>query len=819
MDCGRLTISIRLLRRHDDMVGYCGGMQEPLHRELGLTDDEASSIERILGRFPTHLELAMYAVMWSEHCSYKSSRMHLRRLPTEGELVLVGPGENAGVVDVGDGWAVALRMESHNHPSAIEPHQGAATGAGGIIRDILSVGARPVALLDALSFGPLSSARNRWLLDGVVGGISSYGNSVGVPTVGGEICLDECYDGNPLVNVMCVGILPVDQLVLASASGEGNLAVLLGSSTGRDGIGGVSVLASAGFAGSSDAGDRRSDRATRDAGGAEDRAREYPAGVPSHVLERASKLPSVQVGDPYEEKRLIEACLELQAARLVEGVQDLGGAGIACATSETAARALMGMDVNLDEIPLRERGMAPFEIMTSESQERMLAIVSPENLDRVLEVCARWEVRASVIARVTSPQRGKDGKLTGRLRVLEGWDGRVLADVPAASLSEGAPVLDRPRHRPPRPDDDLGDPDHPDRLEHCDPGRLEQDLLALVGWPGDPSWIFRQYDHQLFLNTIEGPGGDATVLRLGAPGLSRSAGESRGEEDTASSSAQAPRAIALTTDSNAPWCALDPRNGAAATVAESALNLACAGARAVAAVDCINLGDPEHPEVMWQLSEIVDGISEACTALAVPVVGGNVSLYNSSDGIDIDPTPVIGMLGVIDEVRRPPGVRMARGCSLVLLGDGEPVLGGSRWATRLRGLKGGRLPELHLDAHARLIGLLIDLVATETLLYGVHDVSAGGLGVCLAEMAVNSGVGFEVTGLRTAAELFSESPSRVVVSTDDPDEVLERSRSRKVPARHLGDAGGEEMIFEGLLSARVSEVARAWRNAISGVME
>src|SRR5690606_20895229 len=369
---------------------------EPIHRALGLTDDEAAAIERILGRRPNHLELAMYAVMWSEHCSYKSSRLHLRRLPTEGPAVLVGPGENAGVVDVGDGIAVAFRIESHNHPSAIEPYQGAATGIGGILRDIFTMGARPIALMDPLRFGPLSDARSRWIAEGVVHGISGYGNAVGVPTVGGEVVFDATYAGNPLVNVLCLGVLPVDRLVLGRASGVGNLAVLLGSPTGRDGIGGVSVLASAGF------------------GGEED----------------AEKRPSVQVGDPFEEKRLIEACLALLDAGLVVGIQDLGGAGLTCATSETASRGGVGMDVWVSAVPRREDGMEPFEVMTSESQERMLAIVTPEGLDEVLRLCARWEVAATVIGRVTTG---------GRLRILDGFDGEVLADVPASSLHDAAP--------------------------------------------------------------------------------------------------------------------------------------------------------------------------------------------------------------------------------------------------------------------------------------------------------------------------------------------------------------------------------------------
>ncbi|MDQ6783810.1 MAG: phosphoribosylformylglycinamidine synthase subunit PurL, partial [Actinomycetota bacterium] len=433
-------------------------MDPSLHRALGLTDTEAAAIERLLGRQPNHLELALYAVMWSEHCSYKSSKVHLGRLPTEGRRVLVGPGENAGVIDAGGGLAVALRIESHNHPSAIEPYQGAATGVGGILRDIFTMGARPIAIMDPLRFGPTSDARSRWIASGVVAGISGYGNSVGVPTVGGETVFDDCYAGNPLVNVLCCGLLPKDRLVLGAATGVGNLAVLLGSSTGRDGIGGVSLLASAGFS---------DDAAAEEA-----------------------KRPNVQVGDPYEEKRLIEACLDLLDAHLVVGIQDLGGAGLICATSETASRGGVGMDVNVSAVHQREPGMEAWEIMTSESQERMLAIVTPDDLDRVLAVCRRWEVTASVVGQVT------DG---GRLRILTDWDGDVLADVAASTLHDDAPLYHRPLQRPADFDDRAAAGAAALAAAPGGPDDVAADLLALLI---DPSWVYRQYDHQLFCNTV-----------------------------------------------------------------------------------------------------------------------------------------------------------------------------------------------------------------------------------------------------------------------------------------------------------------------------
>ena len=766
-------------------------MDGELHRALGLTDDEAASIVSLLGRQPNHLELAMYAVMWSEHCSYKSSRVHLRRLPTEGDRVLVGPGENAGVIDAGGGLAVALRIESHNHPSAIEPYQGAATGVGGILRDIFTMGARPIAIMDPLRFGPPSEPRSRWIATGVISGISGYGNSVGVPTVGGEIVFDECYSDNPLVNVLCCGVLPKDRLVLGRASGPGNLAVLLGSTTGRDGIGGVSVLASAGFTDDEEV--------------------------------EAAKRPNVQVGDPYEEKRLIEACLQLLDESLVIGIQDLGGAGLTCATSETASRGGVGMDVDVTAVPRREPGMEPWEVMTSESQERMLAIVTPEALERVVEVCRRWEVRASVVGRVTEG---------GRLRILDGWDGEVLADVPASTLHEDAPIYERPLARP--ADYDRRAAERPDELASVDAGA---DLLALLA---DPAWVYRQYDHQLFLNTVVAPGADAALLRLAGPGV-RPAGDGRRP------------AIALSTDGNARWCAIDPRQGTALTVAESALNVACVGATPVALVNCLNFGNPEHPEVMWQLSEAIDGMSEACRALAIPVIGGNVSLYNESRGRDIDPTPVVGTLGLVDDLRRRPPLPVLRaGDDIVLVrAPGAAVtLAGSAWAARIHGSVGGRLPELDLDAHGRLLGFVAATVGaadpeaapapgdpgtpgatpgpdgTPALAVGgVHDVSEGGLGAALAEMAVTGRTGFRitlpVTGAGTTTEspavaVFGEGPSRVLLSVRPGHVAALRARAEAagLEVEVLGRADGDRLIVEGVLDVALAAAASASGRAI-----
>ena len=686
-------------------------IDDDVHRALGLTDEERDRIITILGRRPNHLELAMYSVMWSEHCSYKSSRVHLGRLPTEAPWVLVGPGENAGVVDVGDGIAAAIRIESHNHPSAIEPYQGAATGVGGILRDIFTMGARPIALMDPLRFGPLDDPRSRWIAEGVVSGVSGYGNAVGVPTVGGEVVFDATYEGNPLVNVLCLGLLPVDRLVLGRATGAGNLAVLLGSSTGRDGIGGVSVLASAGF------GDADAD---------------------------AAKRPNVQVGDPFEEKRLIEACLALLDAGLVVGIQDLGGAGLCCATSEMASRGGVGMDVDVSAVALRQPGLEPFEIMTSESQERMLAVVEPADLDEVLALCRRWEVRAQVVGRVTTG---------GALRILDG--DVVVGEVPAASLHEDAPLY----HRPLRPRDRSGE---------RDPGTLDAPAdggADLLGMLTDPAWVWGQYDHQLFLNTVAGPGGDATVLRLKHPVTGVDTG----------------RALALTTDGNHRWCAVGPRAGTARVVAESVLNLACVGARPLALVNCLNFGNPEHPEVMWELSEAIDGMARACRAFDLPVVGGNVSLYNETRGRDIDPTPVVGVLGMVDALeRRPPGRRLEpRGRLLVLGSDGAVSLAGSRWAWQ-REAKGGTLAALDLPAVAALAALVRQLVADD-LLQGVHDVADGGLALALAEMVAASEVGAELTAPTDHLALFGESPDRVVVCVEPArvEAVLARGRGRR----------------------------------------
>lgn len=741
-------------------------MNQPLHISLGLSDEEYEAVIEKMGREPNHLELAMYSVMWSEHCSYKSSRIHLGRLPSKGEHVIMGPGENAGVIDAGEGFAIAIRMESHNHPSAIEPYQGAATGVGGILRDIFTVGARPVALLDSLWMGPRSDARSAWVFKGVVSGISGYGNAVGVPNAGGEIDFSRCYRSNPLVNVAAVGVAPIDRLIRATASGVGNLVVLLGSSTGRDGIGGVSVLASAGFSGEISDDD-------------------------------SSKRPSVQVGDPFEEKKLIEACLELLEKKLIVGIQDLGGAGLACATSETAANGRVGMDVFVDLVPRRELAMEPFEVMTSESQERMLAIVEPLNSAEVLSLCSKWEVQATVIGRVTAPRQDGGEPPIGMLRIFDGEGGNLLADVPAASLADEAPLYDRPRCEP----SDLAE------LRSKDPA-LGLDLRDGKAWLAEmwknPEPIFSQYDHQLFLNTIVAPGSDATLLRVGAPGVG-----------------QSNVAMALSSDGNPRWCEVDPYLGALATVAESALNVAMLGGEPKALVDCLNFGNPEHPEVMWQLSAAIDGISEACKRLEIPVVGGNVSLYNESDGRDIFPTPVVTTLGLRPMPSIVPPTLSARaGDTLVHLGRMADTIAGSYLAVEILERPWGRLFEVDLELLRTLIELAVTCSreSTELGVSALHNVSNGGLALALVELAYASGSGLVVKdgGKVSLAALFGEDPSQFIVATNTPERVLALADSKGVQATLIGEMTGEDLVISELLSYSALELKEAFRSGLFG---
>jgi phosphoribosylformylglycinamidine synthase len=728
--------------------------REPLHRRLGLTDDEHVRIVEALGREPNPAELAMYSVMWSEHCSYKSSKRHLRALPTEGPAVLVGPGQDAGAIDVGDGTAVVFKIESHSHPSAIEPYQGAATGVGGIVRDIVSMGARPVALLDPLVFGPLTDERNRWLLGGVIAGIGGYGNCIGVPTVGGEIRFAAPHTANPTIDVMCVGVADADHLVTAQSRtpSAGSLMVLYGASTGRDGIGGVSVLASA----------------------------TLEEGV------EASR-PSVQIGDPFAEKLLIEASLELIGSGLLEGLQDLGGAGITCAVSESAARAGLGASLDLDAVPLREPGMEPFEILISESQERMLAIVEPSKLEAVQRVCERWGLRTAVVAVMT-----EGGALTVR------HAGRVVADVPARSLTDDAPEYDRPAARP--ADADPGD----DPTFATFEADLAETLLELLSSANVASkrWAYEQYDRLVQGNTIAGPDSDAAVVRI---------------EGTL-------KGLAVSTDSKGRFGILDPYLGAMHAVAEAARNVAVTGATPLAITNCLNLGNPERPEVMWQLIESIRGIREACLALETPVTGGNVSLYNESGGSAIWPTPVIGMVGLLADHRlRVPSAFPRPGLTIYLLGETFAELGGSEFAETILGVVAGRPPALDLGRERALHRVLAE-AAARTVLASAHDCGDGGLAVALAEAAIGGGNGFAVTlttDLPAHVALFSESAARAVVSADpaDEDELVRLASEHGVPIVRIGETGGPRALVEGLVDVPVRDLAAAWEGAIPELLD
>ncbi|MCL1600848.1 MAG: phosphoribosylformylglycinamidine synthase subunit PurL [Actinomycetia bacterium] len=708
----------------------------PAYAQLGMTEDEYQAVIGILGREPLAAELAMYSVMWSEHCSYKSSRSHLSCFTSDQPWVVVGPGENAGVVDLGDGWLAALRIESHNHPSFVEPYQGAATGVGGILRDIFTMGARPIALWDPLRFGPLDQPHNRFLFEGVVSGIAGYGNAVGVPTLGGEVEFADRFSKNPLVNVMALGLLKEEQLVLSAASGEGNLAILLGNATGRDGIGGASILASASF----EEGDE-------------------------------AKRPSVQVGDPFEEKKLIETCLELYDKGLVVAIQDLGAAGISCATSEVAGNGGMGMDVDLDRVHLREPDMNPGEILMSESQERMLAVVTPEDEAEVLAIAAKWEIEASTIGTVTA---GPD------LSIYD--SGELVGEVPAASLADDAPRYDRPSKRPGYLDTAwANEPQIPDEVDAGEVLRVLLDDPAI----GDRSWISRQYDHMLFLNTVIEPGHDGSLLRI------------KGTE----------KALAVSTDGDSLRTYLDPRRGSARIVYESALNVAVTGATPYALVDNLNFGNPEEPGVMWQLIESVEGMAAACEALNVPVVGGNVSLYNQTDGVDIYPSPVVGMLGFCDPMpENPPRLdRAEEGMSIWLVGP-EPQ--GDFAASAYDRIINDRLGGRPADADPEMARSVIDSATSLAFEIPVlHDISNGGLAVALAEIAIRSGIGISVTGV-SAPDLFDETPLRIIAMT--------RNTTLNTNAHHqwIGTVGGTDLNFGDSGSICVTDAAAIWRNAL-----
>lgn len=728
--------------------------------ELGLKDDEYQRIHDILGRRPTDAELTMYSVMWSEHCSYKSSKTHLRyfgETMTEemGEKILAGIGENAGVVDIGDGNAVTFRVESHNHPSYVEPYQGAATGVGGIVRDIMAMGARPIAVMDQLRFGPADAPDTKRVLPGVVSGVGGYGNSLGLPNIGGETVFDETYAGNPLVNALCVGTLKVDDLKLAFASGKGNKVMLFGSRTGLDGIGGVSVLAS----------DTFEDGAER-------------------------KLPAVQVGDPFAEKVLIECCLDLYHAGVVVGIQDLGGAGLACATSELAASGDGGMEVNLDAVPLRAENMTAAEILASESQERMCAVVAPENVEKFREICEHWEVTCAEIGEVTE----------GDHLVIR-HQGEVVVDAPAGTIADEAPVYGRPYARP-EWQDEL------QKYQGTDKRGLVESLQKLVSSPSlcSRDFIMNQYDRYVRGNTVQSHHADAGVLRI--------------DEETG-------RGVAVSADASGRYTKLDPNMGARLALAEAYRNVAVTGAKPVAITNCLNYGSPENPDVMWQFRESVHGLADAAVELSIPVSGGNVSFYNQTGSEPILPTPVVGVLGVIDDVHKVIGNNLGTVNEkevLIALGETKDEFGGSIW--QLVSAEGadkdnlnGLPPQVDMANEKRLA----DFFHGNDLLTAAHDVSEGGLAVAAFEMAKRAGALADAAGLGLDLDLtavhedaftaaFSESASRALVATtaDRADKVLARAAELGIPAAIVGETTETGALTLGGESVAISQLVEAW---------
>jgi len=729
------------------------------YRELGLADDEYERIREILGRRPTEAELAMYSVMWSEHCSYKSSKVHLRyfgETTTEQmrRRMLAGIGENAGVVDIGDGWAVTFKIESHNHPSYVEPYQGAATGVGGIVRDIMAMGARPIAIADPLRFGPADAADTKRVLPGVVAGIGGYGNCLGLPNIGGELAFDPSYAGNPLVNALCVGVMRTEDLHLAHASGTGNKIILFGARTGLDGIGGVSVLASDTFSGDETSGGRK-------------------------------KLPSGQVGDPFTEKVLIECCLELFGAGLVVGIQDLGGAGLSCATSELASAGDGGMHVELDAVPLRAPDMTPAEILSSESQERMCAVVRPSDVDAFLAVCRKWDVTATVI-----------GEVTGGDRLVITWHGATVVDVPPHTLAHEGPVYHRPVQRPPT--QDALQAASPDTLPRpSTPDELKATLLRMVAGPGlcSRAWVTDQYDRYVRGGTVLAQPSDAGMVRI--------------DETTH-------RGVAVATDCNGRYCALDPYAGAQLALAEAYRNVAVTGARPVAVTDCLNFGAPTDPGVMWQFEQAVRGLADGCATLGIPVTGGNVSFYNQTGDTAILPTPVVGVLGVIDDVRWRISTGSGKpGDEIWLLGQTRDEFGGSEWAHEVHGQLGGRPPAVDL-AREQAIGQVMVAAARDGLVRGAHDLSDGGLAQALVEAVLLSGCGARITlpaELDPFVALFAESAGRVLANVPavHADRVAHLCTHHGVPVTHLGHVTATNILdIVDVAALGLDELRTAW---------
>lgn len=725
--------------------------------EHGLTPEEFASICDGLGRAPNIVELAVFSVMWSEHCSYKSSRVHLRGLPTEGPHVLQGPGENAGVLDIGDGLAVSFKIESHNHPSFVEPYQGAATGVGGILRDIFTMGARPIANLNSLRFGSFEHPRTRYLVDGVVRGIGDYGNCVGVPTVGGEAYFDAGYNGNILVNAMTVGLLRSDKIFRAAAAGVGNPVLYVGSKTGRDGIHGASLLASAEFSGEED-----------------------------------QKRPTVQVGDPFTEKLLIEACLELMEKDAIVAIQDMGAAGLTSSSVEMAGRGGTGLRLDLDRVPVRETGMTPYEILLSESQERMLIVARAGAEDIVRDVFAKWDLDAEVVGEVTD---------TGDIDVIFG--GATVARIPVRLLTDEAPAYERPWREP--ADAERRQAEEVDSVSL--PSDYNEVLLQLLAAPNIASkqWIFGQYDHFVRSNTVVAPGSDAAVLRIKG----------------------SPKGIAVSVDCNSRYCLLDPYVGAMIAVSEAARNVVCSGARPIGITNCLNFGNPEKPEIMWQFAQAVRGMRDACIAFGTPVTGGNVSFYNETEGVAIPPTPTIGMVGLLDDcARHTTQWFKAEGDVIVLLGRTREELGASEYLATIHGRVAGTPPWIDLSAEKQVQAVCLRAIG-EGLLASAHDISEGGLAVALAECCITPpgepiGAVIELeAAMRADALLFGESQSRIIVSL--PRKHLRRLReivaAESCESSVLGEVRGQRLRFHPHIDVHVAELREAWAGAIARRME
>ncbi|GAB3671167.1 phosphoribosylformylglycinamidine synthase subunit PurL [Actinocorallia lasiicapitis] len=728
------------------------------YKELGMNDEEYGRVRAILGRRPTASELAIYSVMWSEHCSYKSSKVHLRQFGDKApqtDALLVGMGENAGVVDVGQGWAVTFKVESHNHPSYVEPYQGAATGVGGIVRDIISMGARPVAVMDSLRFGPADAPDTKRVLPGVVAGVGGYGNSLGLPNIGGETVFDPCYLDNPLVNALCIGVMKHEDIHLATASGPGNKVILYGSYTGPDGIGGASVLASATF-----------------------------------DEESQAKRPAVQVGDPFTEKLLIECSLELFHSDLVVGIQDLGAAGVSCATTELAASGTGGMDVRLDLVPLRDSTMTPEEILMSESQERMMAVVTPENVEAFLAVCAKWEIPATVIGEVTD---------TGRLIMT--WHDQVIVDIPPRTAAHDGPVYQRPIEVP--QDQAALQADGPARLARpSNRDELRKTVLWLIGSPNLASkeWVTSQYDRYVLGNTVLAQPENAGLIRL--------------DDETG-------LGVALSLDGNGRYTRLDPYSGAQLALSEAYRNVATTGAQPLAVTNCLNFGSPEDPGVMWQFAEATRGLADACLALGIPVTGGNVSFYNQTGNTPINPTPVIGVLGVHEDVRRRNAMAFAaEGHKVVLLGTTREEFGGSEWAHVMYGHLGGLPPRVDLAAEAALGSVMIT-AAREALLSGAHDVSDGGLNQALVEASLRGGLGVRVALPGDAfTGLFAESVARAVVAVRPEAEArfVDICEQAGVPFTTIGVTGGDSYTVDGQFTIPLHELREAYTATLPAIV-